>query len=199
MENKETLEPRQSLQLIEKMIAEARNQISDNGHLYLVWGWVILICSLFHFAGIYWSLFPRPDLVWMATWLAFLYQMIYLRRKARNIKVNTYAGDILKAVWLVFFGCGVVTAVVILRKFDWEAMYPLILMLYGIPTILSGTILRFKPLVFGGIACWVLSIVGSFLPLLYNLLLVSVAVLIAWIIPGYLLAQRYQIQKMKSS
>jgi hypothetical protein len=117
--------------------------------------------------------------------------MIYLARREKKKQVNSYADEILKAVWLVFVGCGVITGFVMNKYGSWDAMYPLILMLYGIPTILSGTILRFKPLVIGGIICWVLSITGVFLPLLYNLLLVSVAVVSAWIIPGYLLQKRY--------
>jgi hypothetical protein len=34
-----------SIALIESMINKAKNQFSDNGHLYLLWGWVIFICS----------------------------------------------------------------------------------------------------------------------------------------------------------
>ena len=35
--------PQQSLNLIESMINKARNRFSENGHLYLLWGWVILL------------------------------------------------------------------------------------------------------------------------------------------------------------
>jgi hypothetical protein len=188
----EKFDPLQSLQLIENMINRAKNSLSDNGHLYLLWGWVVLACSLIHFAAINWQLWNQPEMIWLLTWGALIYQMIYLSRREKKKQVNSYADEILKAVWLVFVGCGGITGFVISRNGSWEAMYPLILMLYGIPTILSGTILRFKPLVAGGIICWVLSIAGVFLPLLYNLLLVSVAVFCAWIIPGYLLQKRFE-------
>ncbi|MCU0403204.1 MAG: hypothetical protein MUE99_01560 [Chitinophagaceae bacterium] len=192
--DQEKLEPLQSLQLIESMIKQAKNKLSDNGHLYLLWGWVILICSLGHFAAIKWQLHERPEWIWGLTWVAFLYQTFYLIKHKRNNRVNTYADEILKAVWLVFIGCGVIMGVVVSRNANWETMYPLILMLYGVPTIISGTVLRFKPLIIGGVICWGLSIVASFIPLLYNLLLVSLAVIAAWIIPGYLMRKRFLLE-----
>jgi hypothetical protein len=42
----EEFSPQDSLHLIESMINKARNRFSENGHLYLLWGWVILVCSV---------------------------------------------------------------------------------------------------------------------------------------------------------
>jgi hypothetical protein len=187
----EKLEPVQSIRIIESMIHNARNRFSDNGHLYLLWGWVVLICSLGHFAGIKWNLHEHPEWIWSLTWVALLYQTIYLLRQKKKIRVSTYTGDMLKAIWTVFFVCGVLLALVVGRLNDWKTMYSLILMLYGIPTVLSGTVLRFKPLIWGGIFCWVLCIISIYLPYTYILLLVSIAVIAAWIIPGYLMQQKF--------
>ena len=194
----EKFEPIQSLQLIESMINHAKNKLSDNGHLYLLWGWVVLVCSIGQFAAIKWQLVNRPEWIWSLTWLAFLYQTIYLARRKKKSRVNTYTDELLKAVWIVFVGCGLIMGVVVSKGGSWETMYPLILMLYGVPTILSGVILRFKPLVAGGLICWVLSIVAPFIPLLYNLLLVAVAVIAAWIIPGYLMQKRFVLENEMS-
>jgi hypothetical protein len=190
MEN-EKMEPVQSLRLIESMINNARNRFSDNGHLYLLWGWVVLICSVGHFVALKWNLLNRPDFIWALTWVALIYQTVYLVRQKKKIRVSTYTDDIVKTIWMVFAGCGFLLAVVIGKLGNWNIMYPLILMLYGIPTILSGTVLRFKPLVWGGINCWILCIISVFLPLMYNLLMVSLAVIAAWIIPGYLMKQKF--------
>jgi hypothetical protein len=191
---KEKLDPHQSLQIIENMIHRAKNSFSENGHLYLLWGWVILACSLLHFVALKFQLWQSPEMIWMLTWAALIYQIIYIARQAKKQVVNSYAGDMLKAIWLVFIGCGLIMGFVTSRNGNWEMMYPLILMLYGMPTILSGIVLRFRPLVAGGLICWALSIAGGFIPLLYNLLLVAVAVVAAWIIPGYLLRSKYKFE-----
>jgi hypothetical protein len=60
------------------------------------------------------------------------------------------------------------------------------------PTFLSGVILRFRPLRIGGICCWALSVVASYVLYDYQLLLLGLGVAIAWILPGYILKARYK-------
>ena len=69
---------------------------------------------------------------------------------------------------------------------------PGFLVLYGIPTFLSGIILRFRPLIIGGISCWLLSVLVIFVDFSYQMLFLSAAMLIAWIIPGYMLRSKYK-------
>jgi hypothetical protein len=71
---------------------------------------------------------------------------------------------------------------------------PIMLATYGMPIFLSGVILRFLPLILGGIGCWVLSTISPIVGYEYQLLLVPAAMLIAWIIPGYLLRKKYKSQ-----
>jgi hypothetical protein len=61
------------------------------------------------------------------------------------------------------------------------------LALYGMPIFLSGITLRFRPLIFGDIVCWSLSVIACFIQYEFHLLLLALAVIIAWIIPGYIL------------
>ena len=63
--------------------------------------------------------------------------------------------------------------------------------MYAIPTFLSGAILKVRSLLIGGICCWALACISLFLPYNYHLLLISMAVLVAWIIPGYFLRNKY--------
>jgi len=41
------------LQLIESMINRAKNNFSESGTLYLIWGIVIFICSMVQFVALY--------------------------------------------------------------------------------------------------------------------------------------------------
>jgi hypothetical protein len=72
-------------------------------------------------------------------------------------------------------------------------MYSVILMVYGIPTFISGAVMRFKPLLVGGFVCWILSAISHWVEPAQTLLLVGLAVTCAWIIPGYIL--RYQFNR----
>ena len=73
-----------------------------------------------------------------------------------------------------------------------EKMYPMFLVLYGMPTFLCGIIFRFRALKLGGLACWTLAVAAGFIRRDYQLLLLALAVLTAWIIPGYLLRAKFK-------
>jgi uncharacterized membrane protein len=189
------LSPQQSLAVIQTMINTARNQFSENGHLYLLWGWVVVVCSVGQFILMNYVNYKHHSMVWMLTWAAFIYQVIYLVRNKRREKVKTYADRMLGYVWLVFVILMFLFGFLFGRELGdnyYRMMSPGFLALYGMPTFLSGMVLNFRPLMFGGISCWVLSVLGGFIPYEYQLLLLTAATIIAWIIPGYLLRHKYK-------
>ncbi len=190
----ENLSGSQSIELIQSMINRARNQFSENGHLYLVWGWVVLICSILEFILIRFLDHPQHYLVWMLTWLVLIYQFIYLYKNRKKEKVKTYTGEIVSYVWIVFAILLLITMIISSSQngqYNFRLISPFILALYGMPTFLSGKILRFPPLVFGGIGCWILALIAIYVPNEFQILFFGLAVIIAWIIPGYLLRKRY--------
>ncbi len=194
MPTEPNLDPKASLLLIESMIARARNKMTENGHLYLLWGWTIFACSIFHFVAIYFRLFERPEWIWGLTWAALIYQFIYLARQKKREKVRSYADEISGYVWITFVIMMFLTGIILSTNKDWPSMYPMFLVLYGMPTFLSGVVLRFQSLKLGGFACWVLAILALFLDWPFQLLLLSAAVILAWIVPGYLLRWKHKTE-----
>ena len=190
----EKFSPKDSLQLIDSMISQAKNRVTENGFLYLLWGWVIFICAIFHFAALKLSLFKKPELVWMITWGIVIFQIIYLAKLKKNEKVKTYSDGIIDAIWICFGICMFVLVIVLGRFNLWIYINSLVLLLYGIPTFLSGFVMRFTPLKLGGICCWLLAIASTFTSPVYYLLMIALAVMIAWIIPGYLLRKKFKNQ-----
>jgi predicted PurR-regulated permease PerM len=58
-------------------------------------------------------------------------------------------------------------------------------------TFTSGRILQFPPLIAGGILCWILAAVSVWFEFDYQSLFAAFAILISYIIPGYLLRRKY--------
>ena len=110
----------------------------------------------------------------------------------------TYTGYIIGFVWLTFVIVIILLAFLIgfLTAGDYYThIVHILLAVYGMPVFLTGVIIRFKPLIIGGIACWILCIISTFIKVYdYQFLLIPVAMLIAWIIPGYMLRAKYQSQ-----
>lgn len=193
----ENFSPKDSLLLIDNMINQAKNRFSENGFLYLLWGWLVFFCSIVHFVLIKVNWVKHPEIIWASCWLAVIFQIFYLVRKKKKETVKTYSENIIGFIWMSFgFTMGIIS--VILAKTDnWEIVNSLILMLYGTPTFLSGVVMQFKPLKIGGIICWMLAILSVFVSPIYVLLLLAAAVIAAWIIPGYLLRAKYDLLNKK--
>jgi FtsH-binding integral membrane protein len=193
----ENLSTEQSLQVIYQMIEKAKNQFSENGHLYLLWGWLVFICSIAQFILMKFVKYEQHYIVWLLTWGAFIYQVVYLRKKNRQRRAKSYADTITAYIWISFFILLMLTGFAMGKtgETNYYKLYaPVFLAIYGVPTFLSGVFLRFRPLVSGGIGCWLLSILAHFIPYDFQLLLLSAAMIIAWVIPGYALQKRYKIQ-----
>ncbi len=197
MENKPELTPSESLQLISGMINSVQKKYSDNGFLYLFWGWLVFFCGITQFILLHFFDYPYHYMVWMLTWAGLIFQIFYLRKKRAVSRVRTYADTIIGYVWLTF----VILMFVIfyqLSHLDPKIMellvMPVMLVLYGLPVFLCGIILRFRPLIVGGISCWILSVIASFVPYEYQLLLIPAAMVVAWILPGYILRKKFSDQ-----
>jgi hypothetical protein len=185
----------EGMEIIQSMINRAKDKFSENGHLYLLWGWVVFICSIAQYVLWNWVHYDKHYLVWFACWAVIIYQTVYMARRKKYQQVRTYTDDIIGYVWLAFVISMFLMGVVFGRVFGdtyYHYISPGFLVLYAIPTFLSGIILRFRPLVIGGISCWVLSVVSLTVSTKYSMLFISAAMLIAWIIPGYLLRSKYK-------
>ena len=193
-ENEKQMTEAESLSIISGMINRAKNRFSETGTLYLLWGWVILFCCLTQFVSLLFFKSEMGDRVWILTWVAVIYQFFYLAKRKKREKVKTYTDEIISFVWITFVSCGFVLVYVLLFQKAYRSINPAILVLYGMPTFLSGIILKFRPLIIGGICCWLLALISPFVTPVYHLLLLSSAVIVAWIIPGYLLRAKYKKQ-----
>jgi len=183
-----------SLQFIESMINRAKDKFSENGTLYLLWGFVVLCCCITQFVLTQYFEYERSYMVWMLTWVVGIHQVIYLRNRKKKETVKTYTGDIMGYVWLVFVICLILVIFIMQYYKALTALNPAILVLYGVPTFLSGIILKFRPLITGGIVCWLLVIPATMIPFEYQLLFIAIAVIAAWIIPGYYLRLKFKNQ-----
>ena len=190
--NELKMSEKESIELIASMINKAKGRVNETGTLYLLWGWLILFCCIIQFIGLHFFNYINSYYIWFSTWILLFYQFFYIGKRKNVSKVKTYTGEINGFVWLVFFICLMLVIFIASYLKKYEMINPVILVLYGMPTFLSGIILKFKALIIGGICCWILSILSVFILGDYQLLLVSAAVISAWIIPGYILKQNFK-------
>lgn len=191
MEEK-SISERESMELITSMINKAKSQVSENGLLFIIWGWVILICCVVQLLSDHIFHYPKAYYICFSTYAVIIFQIIYLVRRKKSGPTKTYTEEIVDFVW-VSFAIGAVLMVFICIRFNApQLILPMVLIFYGFPTFLSGGILKFTPLMIGGICCWILAFVSTFIGFEFQMVLIAVAVIAAWLIPGYLLQAKYK-------
>lgn len=185
MENTE----KQHLELIARMIQVARKEYNDDSWVYLLWGWAVTLAALAQYVMLRVDS-PYYPFVWLALPVVAVVQVVLQISQRRKAKVNTQLDKIIGYVWLAD---GVCMAIVLVSGNILQAStYPVLMLLYGIGTFISGSIMNFRPMQFGAIICWGLALATFHVSFLNQSLLLPLAVIVAYIIPGYLLRKRFR-------
>ena len=115
-------------------------------------------------------------------------------RLSKKSKVITVYDSAMIFLWGGFF-VSIILINIIVRVLGLHADYiPIfILLLSAIATMVTGGILNFKPLIYGGLSCWIWLIVCLLIPLEYIVLVSGFSTITAYLIPGYWL--KYNVKK----
>ncbi len=176
----------ESLQLITEMIGQAKRNFARGGSFYfLLWGWVVMLANLGHYILATFTNFEQPHIVWVATIPAGIISGIYGGRQSRIAKVKSHFDRMYAYIWLAVF-CSVLIILFFMGDVNYN-VNAIILVFAGLGTLLSGLMLRFRPLVLGGLALWVSSVVAFNLPVIDQYLVGTLGILAGYLIPGYLL------------
>jgi hypothetical protein len=184
----ENFSPQQSLLLIQSMIDKTKGNIGRNRFHFLLWGWYVFLAILVQFILKVVLHYERHYLVWLGVIPVSFVTIIYSIRQSKHRGVRTYIGDSMSYLWtgvgISFF---VLSFIISSSKEGWMFSYPFFILLYGLGTFISGKLLKFTPLVVGGIINWILACIAGYLHYDYQMLLTAVAILTSYIIPGHLL------------
>lgn len=193
MMNNTNLSEKESLKLITEMIGKAKSAYHSNGTGSIMWGAVIFVCSMVNFLQIQFSVNIGFD-IWWLMFVALLPQfyMMFKYRKTKNFV--TYEEQTMRYVWWAF-AASVIMLMFFSARYNPKHNESLYLMLFGIPTFITGGIFRFKPMIIGGIICWALFAVSLYTPFKINLLLMALSALFAWLIPGIILRKKCEQQE----
>ena len=183
-----------------------------------MWGAVISFCSLVRLAEIQFG-FQLPFDIYLLTIVAIVPQIFISIRQKKERKVKYYDEGFLDNLWMGF-GISVALMIVILNvigynlspltdKYNvlkeipktfqlYEYVNSFMLLLYGMPTFVTGTAFRFKPMIWGGIFCWVCCVVTLFTEIRLDLILTALAAIFAWLIPGIILEREYRKHKKET-
>jgi hypothetical protein len=189
MENEEKLMTgEESLKIISEMINKTKVNIRQGSFHLLFWGWLIFFCSITEYSLLNFTHISSPWYIWFLTIPGAFVSLIYGFMTGRKERVHTYAGILYVWTWIGFL----VTAILlfILMSKNLGTITPFILLLAGLPTFISGFIIKFKPLVAGGVTFWIFALIAHFTGPNVAMLMTAAAMMTGYLIPGYLLKRK---------
>ncbi|HEX5651428.1 MAG TPA: hypothetical protein VFX58_00050 [Chitinophagaceae bacterium] len=215
MEQNKSLSESESLALITQMINKAKDSYHDTGLGAMMWGAVVAICALVKLSEIHFG-YRLPFDIYLLTLVAIIPQVFITIREKRERKVKSYDDAYMDYIWLgfgisiflmihtvnlVFAGLRPLQEEYLLLSgkesgFNfYEFVTPLFLILYGLPTFITGAACRFKPMLWGGLFCWACCVITIYTPIKVDLLLTAASAVLAWFVPGLIMEKEYRIYK----
>lgn len=198
MEEKK-LSGEESLLLIQQMIQVAKDEHRERGDGWLIWGWLLFAASVSSAVLSYARLGRYIGWVWLSMLAIGLivYTLGHLQKKNRE-KVQTYVQDLLHKIGTGFFIsllAIVAAAYITHNRFSFGYFF----VLYAFWMFIHGSAIRFRPLIIGAWVNWAAAIaIFMISDYKYIMMISALAVLIGYLIPGYMLRAGYR-KKMQSS
>ena len=174
------------IEAIASAINNTRENLKPLSINFIFWGCLVIVMSLFNYA--FPSLIASTQygdvLFWTVLPLIGMILTIYYNIKYRNkTGYETYLNRVIKIIWGVF---NLSWIYIIALSFTLKSFHPVppILFLLGMMLIITGLIIKFKPITLGGIFLTIFTFYLNFNPGI-NLLLVNIiGVSLGMLVPG---------------
>lgn len=198
MEEKK-LSEKDSLALINEMIQVAKEDHYENGDGWLIWGWLLFVASILSVVFSYADLRRYIGLVWLS--ILFLGLIIYVFGHVlskRRQRVKTYVQVLLDRLGTGFFISlfALVGASYLFNRTgsnDQTFVFGYYYILYAFWMFIHGSAIHFRPLIIGAIVNWIAGMAIFFIQdFKYDMMISTVAILVGYLIPGYLLRAAFR-------
>lgn len=182
-----TLEGKQSLEVIQQMIEQSRHNFRKEAPYFLIWGWTVLIGALGHYALLHVELPFNPAWIWpIVIVTAYILYITAIVKNQKSEQRTTFIDRCMAGIWMGITGPLIIT-LIIGFQFSWGAAYPALIAVCGWGTFTTGFIMQFRPLIIGGILSFPIALGALFVQSAEILLILALAVVVTYLIPGYLL------------
>ena len=176
----------QQIEIINSVIKSTKENLKPLSVNFIFWGFLIIAMSLFNY--VFPSLFQSAQYSKLLFWtvvpligmILTVYYNINIRKKTGY---ETYLSRVIKIIWGVF---NLSWIYIIALSFTLKSFHPVppILFLLSIIIIITGLIIKFKPITIGGVFLTIFTFYLNFNPGI-NLLLVNiVGVFLGLLVPG---------------
>lgn len=187
----ESFDEDRSLQVIRDMIEVSRNNLRNDGILFILWGWIFFVSVFIRFLlkilVTTREIVSYVNKILLALLLAgVIISVNYVISRRRMAK--TYTGQVLRYLWGAIIFLNLYILVYQLgAHVNIDRLYSQYMLMLAMGTFVTGGIIRFRPLIYGGISFIVLAQIGFFFHYEIGMLIDAFSFVIGLAIPGHIL------------
>lgn len=178
------METIKSIEIIESMFKESKKSMHRNSFYFIIWGVLMIIAGIAEFFmygnSNFWIIWP------VVSFIGTIASMVYGMKEGKNNGVQT-AGDRINSFTWGAFMFTLIFAIVY-SVYNYMSPHPIVLMLAGSATFISGGISKFKPFIWGAVILEAGAILAAFfIEPEYHGLVSAFSLLFGYVIPGIIL------------
>lgn len=187
------LTPEESFKIIQTMIDTARNKVAEDGFHLMLWGVLVILCCVANYlliqanagnwSGIPWLLMPC---------IGVPAGILYEKSRSRSQQIKSHTDLYVANMWMAYLFS--LVFMIVFCSFSQMSPVPFILIITGMATFATGKILKFTPLLIGGIVFWLSALLCLKVLDERQLIIQAVSTFLGYIIPGILLWRNYKAE-----
>lgn len=175
-----------SLEIIQNMVLTTRKNIRVSGFHFLLWGGLAMMASLVCYFFMIQQLEAWIPYPWAAmTLIGIPVAIAYEWKKDKTKVVHTLLEKYYSRTW-AGFGASLFCVIFFCAGNEISPVSP-ILALIGMATFVSGSILDFKPLMWGAVFFWLTALAVVWITGPAQFLLYAAAIGLGYLIPGFMM------------
>jgi hypothetical protein len=176
----------ESLQIIKTMISRAKESHHRNSFYFILWGVILIAAALTEYFVAHQMGSNFGFLGWIVGGITGgIISGVYGSRESKRLGYEAFMDKVYGATWGGLGSTMVILLVcTVVNKIN---PIPLVLLITGLPTFVSGAITKFKPLQVGAFVFWISGAVAFFVPVELQSLVFCVAIGLGYLLPGILL------------
>lgn len=188
--------PDEQLKIIHDMIERTKKDTAEHGWPYIMWGWLILASCLFAYIIFWTGNHQLSFLPWALLMpLGGIIEFIVEYKNHNKSKVKTWAQRSISWVW---FACGISMAFIGFAAVpsgilsDWSSITPMECLIAGIGSVITAKIIDWDFMFYCALVWFVAVILMIFISPIYQMLIMGITIIPAYLVPGYILRSKYK-------
>jgi hypothetical protein len=179
----------EAMKVLNETISVAKGNLDDGYFYFVLWGGVIALIYLSRFCLIRFNLQDYSGYANLLYAVGGIISFIFSRGQDKKPKVNTYIEKWMGYIWITFGMQLAVALICLMAHEDYSIITPVFLLLIGGATLISGGLIKYKPLIIGGVIFIVFATVTFFVSTELQNLLACISMIIGNLIPGLMYRQ----------